>query len=508
MRVLIWHGWLLEGSGSNVFAAEVTQALRHAGHDVLLLCQAARDSAPAFVDEVGSVGAEGVSALRANDRAVSDPSGGRAVLLRPDIGSLLPVFVIDGYEGFVVKRFLDLTPQELDGYLGRNVAALRGAASWHRPDIVIASHVVPGGVVAARALRDTPFVVQVHGSDLEFAVRLQGRYAELAREAMEGATGIGGGSRDVVDRALAFAPSASQRAVVIAPGVNVDRFRPRPRGEALEKLAALLEDDPDALRGRPAEMAMLLASVIGTDPDGPHRLARQYDQNAPDPAAAMRLRCLTRAEGPTVAYLGKLIPEKGVELFIQAVAVQPPDVQGLIIGFGLHREWLEALVAALDGGGRDVEWIRTHSGMQIEAVPQSPPGVPKASERIMFTGRLDHRYASMALAAADVLVVPSVIPEAFGMVAVEGASAGCLPLVARHSGLAEVAEALEAHIDRPGLFGFQPGAGAAHRLAEGIRSLVSLPPQERDELRREISSFARRTWTWDRTAAQLIAGNA
>jgi hypothetical protein len=82
----------------------------------------------------------------------------------------------------------------------------------------------------------------------------------------------------------------------------------------------------------------------------------------------------------------------------------------------------------------DLEWIRSHSGMQIEVMPQSPPDVPKLSERITFTGRLDHRYSPLALAAADVLVVPSVIPEAFGMVAVEGASAGCLPLVARHSG--------------------------------------------------------------------------
>ena len=508
MRVLIWHGWLLEGSGSYVFAAEVTQALRHSGHDVLLLCQAALDSAPAFVDEVGSVGAEGVAALRANDGARPDPSGGRAVLLRPDIGSLLPVFIIDEYEGFDVKRFLDLAPLELDDYLGRNVAALRSAASWHRPEIVIASHVVPGGVVAARALRETPFLVQVHGSDLEFAVRLQERYAELAREAMEGAARIGGGSTDVLDRALAFAPSASQRAVVIAPGVNVERFRPMPRGQALEELATLLEADPDTLRGRPAEMARPLASVVGTDPDGPDRLARQYDQNAPDPAAAKRLRCLARDEGPTVAYLGKLIPEKGVELFIQALVVQQVDVRGLIIGFGLHREWLEAFLSAIDGGGADLEWIRSHSGMQIETPPQPPPGMPKASERIVFTGRLDHRYSPLALAAADVLVVPSVIPEAFGMVAVEGASAGCLPLVARHSGLAEVADALEAHVDRPGLFGFQPGPGAAHRLAEGIRSLVSLPSQQRDELRREVSSFARRTWTWDRTAAQLIAGGS
>ena len=176
VRVLIWHGWLLEGSGSNVFAAEVTAALRHSGHDVLLLCQAAGDSAPAFVDEVGSVGAEGVSALRPNDRADSDPSGGRAVLLRPDIGSLLPVFVIDEYEGFVVKRFPDLAPQELDGYLGRNVAALRSAASWHRPDIVIASHVVPGGVVAM--VSKPPFPKDLPEGDFR---RLQQTVQEVLR---------------------------------------------------------------------------------------------------------------------------------------------------------------------------------------------------------------------------------------------------------------------------------------------------------------------------------------
>ena len=39
--------------------------------------------------------------------------------------------------------------------------------------------------------------------------------------------------------------------------------------------------------------------------------------------------------------------------------------------------------------------------------------------------------------------MPSVFPEAFGMVAAEAAAAGCPPLVARHSGLAEVAAGLE-----------------------------------------------------------------
>jgi glycosyltransferase involved in cell wall biosynthesis len=505
VRVLIWHGWLLEGSGSNIEAARVTEALRHSGHDVLLLCQATLDSAPDFIDVVGTVGAVGSPALSPNDRAEPDPSGGRAVLLRPDIGWLLPVFVVDDYEGFTVKRFVDLTQQELDDYLGRNVAALRVAAAWHRPDLVIASHVVPGGVIAARSFPDTPFVVHLHGSDIEYAVRLQDRYAELAREAMEGSTRVAGGSRDVIERASAFAPTVSDRTVVIAPGVDVGRFRPMPRRRALEEAAALLEADGDAVRGRPDEMAARLASVIGTDPAGPDRLGREYDHDAPDMAAASRLRRLARAEPPTITYLGKLIPQKGVELLVEALALLPADVQGLVIGFGGHREWLEALVAAIDAGGEDLEWIRAHSGLQMEIEPRAPAGGLKLGARITFTGRLDHRYAPMALAASDVLVVPSVIPEAFGMVAAEGAATGCLPLVARHSGLAEVAETLETHVGRPGLFGFQPGEGASRRIADGIRCLLALPADERDELRREVSAFARTMWTWDRTAAKLVA---
>jgi glycosyltransferase involved in cell wall biosynthesis len=123
---------------------------------------------------------------------------------------------------------------------------------------------------------------------------------------------------------------------------------------------------------------------------------------------------------------------------------------------------------------------------------------------VTFTGLLDHRYAPSALAAMDVQVVPSILKEAFGMVAAEGAASGALPMVARHSGLAEVAGALETDVGRPGLFSFEPGEGAVQRLAEGIDRLLSLPDGERDELRRAVSSFVATHWTWERTAAGLI----
>jgi glycosyltransferase involved in cell wall biosynthesis len=105
----------------------------------------------------------------------------------------------------------------------------------------------------------------------------------------------------------------------------------------------------------------------------------------------------------------------------------------------------------------------------------------------------------------DVQVVPSILEEAFGMVAAEGAAAGALPLVARHSGLGEVGAALEREIGHPGLLTFEPGERAVQNLADGIDRLLEIPKAERDELRAAVSAFVGREWTWDRTAAGLLA---
>src|SRR5256714_70652 len=53
-----------------------------------------------------------------------------------------------------------------------------------------------------------------------------------------------------------------------------------------------------------------------------------------------------------------------------------------------------------------------------------------APPRTLFTGALEHRHLVHLLPLADVAVVPSIFPEAFGMVAAEAASAGTPPLVA------------------------------------------------------------------------------
>jgi glycogen(starch) synthase len=205
-----------------------------------------------------------------------------------------------------------------------------------------------------------------------------------------------------------------------------------------------------------------------------------------------------------VGYLGKLIPQKGVELFLEAQPALRHDAAALVVGFGSDRDWLAALSIALRRDDRDaLEWLRDVGGLPVD--PDAVPDRTEGRLDVTFTGLLDHRYAPGALAAMDVQVVPSILEEAFGMVAAEGSAAGALPIVARHSGLAEVAGALEAEVGRPGLFSFEPGDGAVGRLAEGIDRLLSLPLEEREELRHAVSSFVGQHWTWERTAAKLLA---
>jgi glycosyltransferase involved in cell wall biosynthesis len=503
VRILVWHGWLLEGSGSNVYTAKVTEAWREMGHEVVVLCQQDHAERFPFVDRHGVAGPDGVDGLAETG---VPRARGSVVMLRPRIGDLLPVFVEDHYEGFRVKRFVDLDDGELAEYLERNVDALRAVGEWRAPDAVVAGHLVPGPVVARRALGDGTFVAKVHGSDLEYAVRLQGRYADLGEEGVAGARAVVGASRDVLARTEAVAPSARGRTLVIEPGVDVKRWRPRRRSEALRDCAVRLEGDPETTRGRPAVADRQVRVLLrARDPGGLDALSRSYDHAVPDPDAAGRLRSRSEFEGPLVGYLGKLIPEKGVERLLEAAALLRPDVRVLVVGFGLGREWLSALVATIDDGDVDAHrWLAEVSPLALELGDDEIRTAAGLAERVTFTGRLDHRYAPEVVAALDVLVVPSTLEEAFGMVAAEGAAAGAIPLVARHSSLAEVAEALEGAVGRSGLLGFEPGPGATRRLAEALELLLGLAPAEREAVKEAVRDHVASNWTWDRTATRLL----
>src|SRR3954454_24009029 len=194
MRVLVFHGYLLQGTGSNVYNASLAPALAGLGHEVHLLSQEPRPGDLEWVDAVGRW-ADGQLTVEAR----RDPAAITAYT--PDIAGLLPVYVADTYEGLEAKPFPDLSTEELDRYVERNVAAVRDVVARARPDVALANHLVMGPVVLARGLdREGPYAVKVHGSALEYTVkRAPDRFLPFAREGLGRARTVLVGSRHTAE---------------------------------------------------------------------------------------------------------------------------------------------------------------------------------------------------------------------------------------------------------------------------------------------------------------------
>ena len=128
-----------------------------------------------------------------------------------------------------------------------------------------------------------------------------------------------------------------------------------------------------------------------------------------------------------------------------------------------------------------------------------------AGNDVLFTGPLEHRHLVHLWPLCDVSVMPSVFPEAFGMVAAEAAACGCPPLVADHSGMAAVAAGIAAEYPAVHRELTSFGNGDVDDLAGKLATLLALPAPER----RALSEAARRAavalWSWENIAALLLS---
>jgi glycosyltransferase involved in cell wall biosynthesis len=201
MRVLIFHGYMLRGTGSNIYNASLAPALVRLGHEVHLLCQ---------------------------DREVRIDG---VEIHNPDIGGLLPVYVKDPYEGFEVKAFPELSEPELDRYLDANVAAVRAVAeAAGGVDLALANHLVMGPAILSRS-GVAPFAAKIHGSALEYTVKAHpDRFGPYAEEGMSAASGVLVGSRHTAESLWAALPGVTglqEKTRLGPPGVDTETFRPR-----------------------------------------------------------------------------------------------------------------------------------------------------------------------------------------------------------------------------------------------------------------------------------------
>src|SRR5262249_48450086 len=277
----------------------------------------------------------------------------------------------------------------------------------------------------------------------EYSMRGNAELSAWGAESLAGAAAVFAGSAHI-HRVLEEVCGPVERVHEVPPGVDLDAWRPEPRAEALDRL---LEE-------------------ARSDPPNPGNA----NERLPDEGNAERLTKFFSEDGPVVVYFGKLLLNKGVHVLFDAL--RNVDARVIVVGFGDYRDELATLAEEL-------------------------------APRVLFTGPLEHRHLQHLLPLGDVCVVPSIFPEAFGMVAAEAAAAGCPPIVARHSGLAEIAEGLEENYParlRP-LSSFR---GAAPELAARLNELLSLPEADRESLRQAARRAAVERWSWQSVARRLL----
>jgi glycosyltransferase involved in cell wall biosynthesis len=407
MRIVLWHGYLLAGTGSNEYTRALAREWSRAGHDVTVVCQ---DRHPERYD-----------------------LGGARVVVPELPDRLLPVFVLDEYEGLDARLLQDFTRRQRDAYVEANAAAIRELPSV---DLVFANHVLLGGPVGAAT--GARWRVKAHGSELEYSMRGNEELSRWGAEALRTAEAVYVGSEHI-RRVLEDVVGHVDRVHEVPPGVDVDAFVPQARAEALRDLIAEAEQDP-----------------------------QDDDERHPDRGNAARFAKFFATDEPTVVYVGKLIENKGVHVLLDAL--RELDARAVIVGFGDYRDELEG---------------------------RAPFGT-------LFTGALGHRHLVHLLPLCDVSVVPSIFPEAFGMVAAEAAASGVLPLVADHSGLAEVGAGIAAELPpaRAGLVTFP--AGDVGALRDRLRQLLALPADERRQLGLAARKAVESRWSWRQVAERLL----
>lgn len=499
MRLLVFHGYLLRGTGSNVYSASLARALVALGHEVHLLCQDREAGALPWVEAAGDWDGGALRIRSRTDRP-------RLTVYRPNIGRILPLYVADEYDGFDAKPYPALTEPELDAYLGTNVSAVREVVERAGIEAALANHLVMGPVILARALEGSvPYAVKVHGSALEYTVRPNpDRFLPFAREGLGPARAVLVGSRHTAESLWGLMEDVGleERTRLGPPGVDTAAFRPRQAAEAAE-----------ALEGLANRVEGATASWGG------------------EAGAADALRSIDPLREPVVSYVGKLIVSKGVDLLLAAwplVVGAVPEARLCVVGFGTYRDGLQRLFDAL--ASADLEGLRevARRGRELEG---GPPGeltylaafldglggerrerylaaAPAAAERVVFTGRLEHEDLPDLLGGSLAQVVPSTFPEAFGMVAAEAAACGALPLSASHSGLAEVTDILRPALpeSRRDLLSFERGPAAVEEIAERLVRWLTLDASERERGRAALADVARQRFGWERVAAGVVAG--
>ncbi len=320
--------------------------------------------------------------------------------------------LFDAQQNYRVER----SPEPWLGPFPHLVKRINALATEHEAEIIIVDPAVPLGLIAPAF--DLPYAVVLHGAEVTIPARIPGSRQALRRVLRNAKFVISAGEYALAEAELCAGQPL--QSVVIPPGVDTDRFVPF--------------DEVQRRRAR-NKFGIAESEIV-------------------------------------IATVNRLVPRKGMDLLVSAVATAAETVPQLrcIIG----------------GSGREFERLQD----QIQGL----------SAPVQMLGRIDDADVVDLYGAADLMAMlctsrwKGLEQEGFGIVFLEAAAAGLAQIAGRSGGAAE------AVLDQQ--TGLVVDAEVSAQVVEAIISLATNP-----ELRRSYGRAARQRavdqFDYDKLAAEL-----
>lgn len=524
MQIAMVHGYFLNGTGSNLLVQNLCREFCKMGHDVRLFCQESDGYQFDFIEKVYDFDVKNTIPTLVHQKET--PYRGKCFLFRPNLNSFLPVFVYDRYTGYRVKPFINCTQKELENYLNANKNAFNNGLEIDELDIIISNHTIMQPVYIARSSYNRQRSIHVmimHGSCLNFAVRKSKLLQTYAEEGIFDVDKIIFISNYSKEEFISFFDWEKNRilkkAVIIPGGVDLNQFQPLNNCE--EKKIKITNTLKKLTQERSSSVANSF-EVINRTKD----------------STIKKLSDIDFEKDEVVIYFGKYLWTKGIHLLIAAAPIimqKSRNVRFLFVGFGSSLSYFEAMINALHNRNR-VEFIHlikhpVQLGYEVDQTTVSyfdslikrleepsfaddyfSTAENKIKKAIVIVGYLGHEHLNTLIACSELMVAPSIFPEAFGLVGIEALASGIIPVQTDQSGFSEVVNVCQTEfVDELGhlnLKELQLDDHLVENLGLNISALLgyyrTLSPAKKQVIRKKAHQICVDHYSWEIIAKQYL----
>lgn len=536
--VYIFYGYFLTGTGSAIYARELTRALNKEGINVFLFSQEDKVDSLDFIERSFIID---LGKIRLKEiYKSSTPYVGKTFHFKHDLKGFLPVYVYDSYPGYkVVKTFADLKEKELEFY----ASCLRDSVKIVlenlnvKPKAVVYHHLFPLPYALADIFDNYKVrkAAIYHGSDLNFAIRKSSLAKLNFFESLNCIDLILTLTEAGYNEVKSFLNTFSSIKIdVIHPGINFSLFYPRAsKEEALSEFYELLssfevDTSYQAERKKLADLLQIL--------DNYESLKKIFNEiekiealKIPDSVNIEYLENIKTC--PLVLFAGKYLWTKGVPclLFAMPYVWKEFDKANLIIvGYGSSRGFLEKLKIELSIGNLEnaAKMVLSHKeldpGSKEEVLYDAPvvfskkllkesfrlnylslTDFRKFQTQVKFFGYLDHLRLAPLMSAADVFVAPSIFKESFGLVLVESSASGTIPIGSCHSGFKDILTGISKEFESLSDICVELNENFIENLASSIINSIKVKSINH-LLNQELYDWTRNNYSWESSARKLI----